>query len=116
MAQSPEMTDTQGRSGLGVPLIRFAIRPAPRRYGMATFVTRMGQHLVVYVMILVISIYTCLFVSLPVETSVISVVCIAMGGIAVSLSPTFRRKLQPLLVALAASYIVVAAALLKAFE
>jgi len=114
MAQTPGSNATPG---LGLQLFRFASRPAPRRFGISSFATRLGQHLLVYTAILLAAMYTFLFVTMPVETGVISVPLLALAGVAVALYPTARRKPQRLLGGgVAAGYIAGAAAMLKAFE
>jgi len=103
--------------GLGLRLFRFVGRQAPRRFGIGSFATRLGQHFLVYTAILLTALYAALLVTMPVETGAISVLLLALAGVAVALYPAARRKPQLLLGGgVAAGYIAGAAAILKAFE
>lgn len=117
MSRSSEMSGADGRASAGPSLIRFALRPAPHRFGTVGFAIRTCQHLLVYSAILAIAVYVCALLFAPVETSVISIVCIVATSLVVALLSSPPRKLFRLLEGgLAASYVAGAAALLKAFE
>ena len=117
MAGSPDATSLDVRTDPGWFSMRFAFEPAPRRFTVTSFARRVVQHVIIYCGILIAATYTCLFVFAPAETSLVSILCIAVGGVAVGLLSPPRRKWRRLVEGgLAASYIAGAAALLKAFD
>ena len=46
-------------------LIAFVLKPSPREFTPANFVVRMGQHLVVYMAVLIVAVLACLVISAP---------------------------------------------------
>ena len=117
MAESAEANNTDGGTGVAWLNIQAALRPAPCQFTVASFARRTYQNLLVYGVILVTALYVCVFVFAPVETSMFTIFCIGAGGLVILLSSSSRRKMDKVIGGgIAASYIVGAAALLKAFE
>lgn len=116
MAESPEAANAQGGMSFLSP-IRFALRTPPHRFTAASFAGRLYQHLIVYALLLIGAVYSCLFVFAPTETALISVACTLVGGVVISLSSASGRKFNRLIGGgIAAIYIAGAAALLRGFE
>jgi hypothetical protein len=117
MAEMRELAGNGSHPGLTGSLLAFALRPAPPQFTLATFGIRLQQHLVTYGALLASATYACAFVFAPLETSVISVVVIALAiGVAFLFSPSRQRVRRLVEGGIAASYIVGAAVLLKAFD
>jgi hypothetical protein len=112
-----ELANAQERTGLGCSLIKFVLQPTPSRFNITTFAKRTCQNLIIYFGLLVAALYACLLILAPIETLILSVICIALAGIGISFLSSSLQKLHRLVEgALAAGYIAGAAALLKAFE
>src|SRR5271169_4546846 len=117
MAEGREMAGNGTHPGLDVRLLAFASRPAPPHFTPGSFGTRLEQHLVTYGALLASAVYACAFVFAPLETSVISVVVIALViCVALFFSPSRQRVRRLVEGGIAASYVVGAAMLLKAFD
>ena len=65
MIEADETIATDKRTPLGRRLIRFVLRPAPVEFTPANFVTRMEQHAVVYVAVLIAAVCACVVISAP---------------------------------------------------
>ena len=116
MAGPHEPADARAGMALG-PVIRFALRPAPRRFGAANFAIRLAQHLIVYIIFLITAVYGCLFVFAPAEMLLLSLAGIFVMVVVVSLFSSSGQKLRRLAAGgIAAIYIAGAAALLRAVE
>jgi len=116
MAGSAETSGAHGGLSFDWLKIQAALRSAPHRFTFLTFAKRVYQHLLVYSVILVTVLYVCLFIFAPIETSLLSIFCIGVAGLASLLSSSrwkFHRIIEG---GIAASYIAGAALLLKAFE
>ena len=117
MAERQGATHAGGQAGLDRSLLAFALRSAPPSFTAASFGTRLQQHLVAYGAILASAIYACAFVFAPLETSVISEIVIALAVcVALFFSPSRQRFRRLVEGGLAATYVVAAAFLLKAFD
>ncbi len=91
------------------------MQPAPARFTLASFGTRLRQHLAAYAMILASAVYVCAFFFAPLETSVISEVGIALAVcVALFFSPSRQRLRRLVEGGIATSYIVGALVLLEA--
>jgi hypothetical protein len=117
MAEMREISGGGSHPGLTGSLLAFALRPAPSQFTLASFGIRLQQHTVAYGALLASAVYACAFVFAPLETSVISVVFIALVICVAYFSSPSRQRVRRLVEGgIAASYIVGAAALLKAFD
>jgi hypothetical protein len=117
MAEMREISGRGSHPGVTGSLLAFALRPAPPRFTVAGFGIRLRQHMVAYGALLASAVYACAFVVAPLETSVISVMFIALViCVAYFFSPSRQRVRRLVEGGVAASYIVGAAVLLKAFD
>jgi len=117
MAEMRELSGNRSHPGLDGSLLAFASRPAPPHFTLASFGIRLEQHLVAYGVLLASAVYACAFVFAPLETSVISLVAIALViCVALFFSPSRQRVRRLVEGGIAASYVVGAAILLKAFD
>jgi hypothetical protein len=70
-----------GEHGKIVSGVRFALRPAPATFTIGSFAGRLADHLFVYTVILVASVYICLFVFAPLPVTVGSIGVLLLIGI-----------------------------------
>jgi hypothetical protein len=108
------------RHGKMASAVRLALRPAPSTFTIAAFAERLLSHLLVYTVILVGSIYLCLFILAPWPVTIGSLGLVLFFGImsvALSAPGSFSGKLKWLVEKrIAAGWFVMAFALLLLIE
>lgn len=101
----------------GSRLLASLVGPAPAAFTPATFKLRLVQHLVAYVAIAVFAGYVCAFVFAPLEMLAVSEAVLALVVCGVLFFSPSRQRVRRLVEGgIAASYIVAAGILLKAFD
>jgi|SRR5580704_606548 hypothetical protein len=117
MAETHETPGAGEPKGIHKSPLVIALQPAPARFTLMNFGARLRRHLIAYAIILTSAVYACAFVFAPLEMSVISLMGIAVAVcIALFFSPSRQRLRRLVEGGIAASYIVGAAILMKAFD